>query len=203
MLGLMFELQTPTYSPFKKRKNLIPLLFRCNWMYKIKYNADGSNEKYKARLVVKGYTELQGVDYFDTFFHVDKPTIVTSLLALASIKNWYLEQLDVNNAILHVDLLEEFYKVLKFKTKFASFKSPVMVLKKLADIGWYSKLSDLFIYLGYKHSKADYSLLTKQNGSHFTAPSIYVDDIALSSNDHCEEKAGKSFLNDRFKIKGN
>lgn len=57
------------------------------WVYKIKHKVDGTIERHKARLKAKGCTQLEGVDFFDTCFHVSKLTIVRVLLALAVIQN--------------------------------------------------------------------------------------------------------------------
>lgn len=79
------------------------------WVFKVKRNSDGSINKYKARLDVKGYIQRHGVDYEEVFTLVLRIETVRFILALAASNGWKVHHLDVKTAFLHGDLKELVY----------------------------------------------------------------------------------------------
>ena len=94
--------------------DLVRLLARkkaigCRWLFTIKVDLDGSIARLKAHIVTKGFAQIYGVDYSDTFSPIAKMTSIRLFISLAATYNWDLHQLDIKNVFLHGDLQEEVY----------------------------------------------------------------------------------------------
>jgi hypothetical protein len=79
----------------------------CKWVFKIKHKPDGLVDRYKARLIARGFKQQYGVDYDDTFNPVVKPTTIGLLLSLVVSCVWVIQQIDIQNAFLHGFLDED------------------------------------------------------------------------------------------------
>ena len=79
------------------------------WIYKIKYAADGSVEKYTVRFIAKGYAQKEGIDYEETFAQVARYTSIRFVISLAAQLGWEIHQLDVKTTFLNGVIEEEVY----------------------------------------------------------------------------------------------
>ena len=79
------------------------------WVYKKKYNADGTLERYKARVVAKGFNQRPGQDYFETFASTMRQATVRIVLALAAIEDMELRSVDISYAFTNSDIDVEIY----------------------------------------------------------------------------------------------
>ena len=178
----------------------------CKWVYKVKYNSNGTIERYKARLVIRGDEQIEGFDYHETFAPVAKMVSVRCFLAVAIAKGWELHQMDVHNAFLHGDLDEEVYMRLppgfspSGANKVCKLRKSLYGLKQ-APRQWFAKLSSKLLEYGFVKSYADYSLFTYRKGDIFMALLVYVDDLVLTGNNPVACAEFKSYLNSCFHIK--
>jgi len=79
------------------------------WVYKIKTNKDNKIIKYKARWVVKGFSQIYGLDFLETFANTTRPEIIKLLLYYSVFNNFYIRQWDFKNAFVHATIDKEIY----------------------------------------------------------------------------------------------
>ncbi|MCO5559705.1 hypothetical protein L7F22_013306 [Adiantum nelumboides] len=82
---------------------------RTKWVYKLKCKPDGEIDRYKSRLVAKGYAQQKGIDYEETFAPTCRMTTARFLCALAAHFGWDVHQSDIVTAFLNGDIIEEVY----------------------------------------------------------------------------------------------
>ncbi|KAJ0441434.1 putative RNA-directed DNA polymerase [Helianthus annuus] len=182
-------------------------LVSCKWVYKVKQKTDGTVDRFKARLVARGFSQEYGLDYEDTFSPVAKITTVRVLLALAACKGWKLWQMDVNNAFLYGELDHVIHMVQPMG--FESLEHPEYVCKlkkaiyglKQSPRAWYGKIAEFLEQNGYQLTSADSSLFVKKLGEKVVFILVYVDDLIISGDVEEEIELLKSNLSTRFKMK--
>ena len=79
------------------------------WLFKVKYVADGSLEKHKACFVARGFSQKEGIDFEETFAPVARYTFVRAIIAINVAKGWKIHQMDVKTTFLNEKIEEEVY----------------------------------------------------------------------------------------------
>ncbi|KAG7599434.1 Integrase catalytic core [Arabidopsis suecica] len=177
------------------------------WVFTIKYQSNGEIERYKARLVARGFTQTYGEDYTDTFAPVAKQHTVKVVLSLATNLDWELWQMDVKNAFLQGDLEEEVYMTPPPGLQDSIPEGKVLRLRKAiyglkqSPRAWYHKLSTTLKANGFRKSEADHTLFTLQNDKGIVVVLVYVDDIIITGSNKEGIAHLKSSLHSSFDIK--
>lgn len=175
-------------------------ILRGRWVFKLKRGPAGEITRYKARWVVRGFEQREGIDYHETFASVVKPMSYKALFAIVAAKDWELEQMDVKTAFLYGDIDEEIYVEQPTgaedgTTRVCKLRKALYGLKQSPRL-WNNTCLDFFKKLGYSPLTADMSVLT--NGQTYVA--IYVDDLLLAGPSATEIADLKVKLNKRFQM---
>jgi hypothetical protein len=177
-------------------------VIRVKWIYRTKLNADNSINKHKARLVVKGYAQIFGVDYSDTFTLVARLDTIRLLLAISAQKGWKVFQLDVKSAFLNEVLQEEIYVEQPDGFVIQGAKDKVYLLQKAlyglkqAPRAWYSRIDEHLLNLGFVKSLSEATLYVKLKDNDVLIVSLYVDDILVTgSNELLVEEFKQEMMN--------
>ncbi|UYV67996.1 hypothetical protein LAZ67_5002745, partial [Cordylochernes scorpioides] len=195
--------QTWTYVTLPSDRKAIA----CKWVYKIKQNADGSNEMFKARLVAKGYSQKPGLDYGETFSPVVKFDSIRTILSLCASLDMEMIQLDVKSAFLNGDLEEELYMEQPqgyenpdFPNHVCSLQKSIYGLKQSPRM-WNKKFHEFLIKFDLKPSLSDSCVYTMKCKQAYILLAIYVDDCLICSvnKQHLDDIV--QYLNSNFEIK--
>ena len=152
--------------------------------------AGGSIDKYKARLVIKGYKQKEGLYYFDTYSPVTRISFIRMLIAIAAIHNLEIHQMDVKTAFLNGDLDEEIYMeqpegfiVPGQEKKVCRLVKSLYGLKQ-APIQWHEKFDSVMMTNGFKINECDKCVYVKNTEHGFVIICLYVDDILIMDSNN-------------------
>ncbi|KAJ9697292.1 hypothetical protein PVL29_009194 [Vitis rotundifolia] len=179
----------------------------CKWVFKTKRDPRGQIERYKARLVVKGYSQREGIDFKETFSPVSTKDSFRVIMAIIAHFDLELHQMDVKTAFLNGDLDEDVY--MEQPIGFAEVGKEDLVCKlnksiyglKQASRQWYLKFDSIITQNGFKENTVDRCIYLRISESSYIFLVLYVDDILLASNDFDLLFETKHMLSTHFDMK--
>ena len=177
------------------------------WVFDIKTNADGNIDKYKARLVIKGFRQTYGIDFDETFSPVARYESLKLVLATATMLDLEVHQMDVCTAFLNGTLDEEIY--MRQPEGFIDANKPddaCRLLKSLYGLKqagrvWYILLHTFLTKHGFVRCHKEYCIYILRDGETFTIIAVYVDELTLASSCPIQLTRVKRALSQEFKMK--
>ena len=206
LAAMSIELNTFKEIGLYKEVKILPdhKIIDSKWVFKIKCGPNDEINKYKACLIMKGYMQIEGLDYMDMFVPVTKFMTIHSLLTLAAQHDLEVHQVDIKAAFLNGELEEEIY----LRPPLGFHDNPKVIwclqhtlygLKQALKV-WYDRLHKMFESLGFTHSNADHSLFYEDKGSDLLIIAVYVDDKLIFSKNLDTIKCLKTQLSEHFEI---
>lgn len=172
------------------------------WVFKKKLNRDGSVDKFKARLVVKGFSQVEGVNYYETYASVATYTTLRYIISTCAAKNLPIHHLDIDNAFLNSTLEEVVYVRLptSLDSKVVKLNKSLYGLKQASRV-WNEDLVSKLKEFGLEESISDPSLFIRKddNGDIFGV-ALWVDDNFIFGNKEDTEKLSK-YLSSKYGVK--
>jgi len=160
-------------------------VIKVKWVYRTKFNSNDSINKHKARLVVKGYAQMFGVDFSETFALGARLDTIRMLLALAAQNGWIIHQMDVKSTFLNGYLEEKFFVEQPEGFVVQGEEEKVHLLKKAlyglkqAPRAWYSRIDAYFLDLSFTKNLSEFILYLRKVNDELLVVSLYVDDLLV------------------------
>ena len=181
-------------------------VFGTKWVFRNKLNEDGQVTKNKARLVCKGYAQVKGVYFKETFSPVARMEAILIILAYACSKRVKVYQMDVKSTFLNGKLKEEVYiqqpegfHLLEHGDFVCRLKKALHGLEK-APIGWYPRLDRYLQQQGFKKGNVHRNLYIKLNQANMIIIEVYVYDIISRSDDDIISKQFAKDMQNEFEM---
>ncbi|CAI7837195.1 unnamed protein product [Closterium sp. NIES-54] len=181
-------------------------IMKNRWVLTTKYHIDDTVEREKARLVVKGFTQVYGADYDKTYAPVSSYVTLRIFLSIVAILNLNLMQLDMNNVFLQskLDRVLYMYQPNYFNDRTGRVCKPLKSLYglKQSPLLWYRALDGVLLGAGWKKSQVNEALYFKagDNGVTFWVL-VYVDDLLAASSSPAMLKELKELLEAAFELR--
>ena len=177
----------------------------CKWVFKVKHKESGEVERFKCRLVAKGYSQSYGIDYEETFSPVVRFNSIRTLLAWAVQHGMIIHQMDVVTAFLNGKLEEEIYMeqpegYSKSRDLVCQLRKSIYGLKQSPRC-WNKELQEYLTSIGFVQSTADPCVFIRVEGKSVTVIAVYVDDLILITAMSEDMTKLKKSLESRFKMK--
>jgi hypothetical protein len=179
----------------------------CKWVFKKKLRPNGTIDKYKAMLVVKGYTQKEVKDFFDTYSPVARLTTIHVLLSLAASHGLLVYQIDVKTTFLNKELEEKIYMTEpnRFVVKVQEDKVCKLIKSlyglKQAPKQWHKKFDVTLISACFSVNEADRCVYYRHGGGQGVILCLYVDDILIFGTSLYVINEVKTFLCQSFDMK--
>ena len=190
------------YESVEKEEWMRPITTK--WVYDIKTLPNGTIDRFKARLVARGFSQKEGIDYEEIFSPVICTSAIRLLLAFAAIRKYQVHQLDIKTAFLYGDIDREIYVEpppgYEEAGKLWKLKRSLYGLKQ-APKCWFNKMNQIFSDLGFHSLKKERCIYIKKQNERLTIIIVYVDDLLIISPDTGEINQIKNQLSQQLKLR--
>ena len=184
-------------------------LVGCRWVYALKKDAAGHIIRYKARLVAQGFSQIPGIDYFDTYAPVAKMASIRTFLALSAALDYEIHQIDIKNAYLNGEFIEDEVIYMKQppaveitddRSKVLRLLRPLYGLKQSAR-HWYHRLwGALRDRLQMQRCEVDQAVYFFRDGDQLIIIVAHVDDLTIITSSKALMDKVKGELRKEFTI---
>jgi len=179
----------------------------CRWIFKAKRKANGDIDRFKARLCAKGFSQIPGVDFNETYAPVAKMTSIRAMLAIAAEKDLEIMQYDIDTAFLYGEIEEIIY--MDQPTGYTDPKRPFAKCRLLKSLygtkqaarQWNTCLHAHLTKQNFTNLNTDHCIYIRASSNEYTVIAVYVDDLIVMSNKEGWINDIVVKLKDDFKIK--